>query len=387
MGKIPSDTLNGAFNSPSFVASSATNVESVTAVTSVEQPKLPWLPRQEEVFHAAAPNIVYVKGRRAGGTTGAVLRMIELCRNEPRSRHLWVDTVQRNVDRVVRRYVLPHLGEGEADWLPAKQTLQFKTGAYADFGSVQQPENLEGWGYDYLWVNEAGHALKQPDLYFETLRPMLLDASSAQAYFFGTPKGRGLFQHMYGWGQAGGLPEWKSFHDPSSVNPRLSATQLDDLRRTMPERAYRQEILAEFVDDASQVFRNVESAATATEEQRGRPGTDYVLGVDLARHRDYTAVWVGRVDTQCAVHCDRFTGIPWAQQVARIAALSRRFNQAPAHVDATGVGDAVAESLREAGVSVLPETFTNASKHQMVERMAAAIEGGTFRFAPHDVTQ
>jgi phage terminase large subunit-like protein len=373
----PSENPTGAGSKP-VVA----DVDSAASLP----PPLAMLPHQALVFHHRAPNIVYVKGRRAGGTMGAVLRLIQLARDNAGSKHLWIDTVQRNIDRVVRRYFQPRLARREAEWLVTKQTLSFENGSLVDFGSMQQPENIEGFGYDTLWINEAGIVLKNEDLYHNTLRPMLLDAGSAQSYFFGTPKGRGLFQRMYYWGQDASYPAWKSFRDPSAVNPVLSTAMLEQLRREMPERVYRQEILAEFVDDATQVFRNLERAAVAKEEREPAPGAHYVMGLDLARYRDYTAVWVGRMDMQAAVFCDRFHGISWQQQVQRLRTLSRKFNNAFAHVDATGVGDAVCEQLREADVLVVPEKFTNASKQQMIERLAGAIEQESFTFVPHETT-
>jgi hypothetical protein len=137
------------------------------------------------------------------------------------------------------------------------------------------------------------------------------------------------------------------------VNPLLNPALLASMREELPERVYRQEVLAEFVDDATQVFRNLEQAQRAALGREPRPDPRYVMGVDLARHRDFTAVWVGRADLQAAVYCDRFSGIAWQQQVARIREISRRYHNALAHVDATGVGDAVCE---QRGISPLPPT-------------------------------
>jgi hypothetical protein len=349
-------------------------------------PHLPWLDHQSEVFHCTAPNVVYVKGRRAGGTMGMTLRAIELCYEKPGSHHLWIDTVHRNIGRYIPRYFLPNIPPGECDWQVTKHSLVFANGSLVDFGSAQLRENIEGFGYDYLWVNEAGIVLKDDSLYYNTLRPMLLDAGSAQSFFTGTPKGRGLFQRMYYWGQDEARPDWRSFRQPSSVNTHLSAPLLEELRHEMPERVYRQEILAEFVADESQVFNGLERAAVATPEDVPAAGAVYVMGVDLARHRDYTAVWVGRLDTQAAIHCERFHGIPWQQQVERLQVLSRRYGQAIAYADATGVGDAVCEQLAAAGVPVCPMRFTSARKAALIERLAACLEQGTFTLVPHEPT-
>jgi hypothetical protein len=340
-----------------------------------------------EVFDCLAPNVVYVKGRRAGGTMGAALRLVELARERPGSQHLWIDTVHRNIGRYVRRYLLPQLQPGEGKWRATGQTLEFSNGSRCDFGSAQMPENLEGFGYEFLWINEAGIVLKDEDLYHHTVRPMLLDAKTSQSFFVGAPKGRGLFQRLYLRGQDGAETEWRTFHHPSQRNPRLNAALLEEFRRDMPEQVYRQEILAEFTADAGQVFRDPERLPEAEWEARPRPGGEYVLGVDLARYADFTVVWVGRADKQAAVYCERFHRIGWAQQVARIAALSKRFGNAPAFVDSTGVGDPICDELARAGVSVHPVNFSAGRKAYMIELLAQAFEQDALRIAPHEQTR
>ncbi len=103
-----------------------------------------FLPHQVQVFDSAARNVVYVKGRRAGGTLGAVNRLIELAHLHRGSRHIWVDTVQRNIDKYVRRYFLPRLQGTRHCWNQHRRVLQFQSGAYCDFGSAERPEALGG---------------------------------------------------------------------------------------------------------------------------------------------------------------------------------------------------------------------------------------------------
>ena len=87
-----------------------------TVATLKEVRTLPLGPfqHQEDVFMSNARNVVYVKGRRAGGTQGAAMRLIELAHHpHPPSRHLWIDTAQRNIDKVVgkrRSITIPDRG-------------------------------------------------------------------------------------------------------------------------------------------------------------------------------------------------------------------------------------------------------------------------------------
>ena len=347
--------------------------------------RVTYLPHQLAVYQATAPNVVYVKGRRAGGTHGAVNRLLELAHSRPGSRHLWVDTVHRNIGRYVRRYFLPALRGWPYQWRQAENSLHFSTGAYCDFGSAQRPENIEGFGYDTLWVNEAGIVLADEGLYYNTLLPMLAEASSAQAFFIGAPKGPGLFEQMYQWGQDPTRKDWASFRHASHDNPFLARATLEALRQTMPERVYRQEILAEFLEGEDAVFRDVQSIATASEEGP-LPGVRYAMGVDLARYEDHTVVWVARADNRQAIHCARWHRLPWAEQARRIAELARRFNHAQAWVDATGVGDPICEMLAGLGVYVSPVHLTHGTKQQLIDQLALGIEQGDVRIFPHGET-
>lgn len=342
---------------------------------------------QLPVFKCPARNVVYVKGRRAGGTHGAAMRLIQLAHQYPGSKHLWIDTVHRNIDKVYARYMQPALRGTRCHWSAQNKVLRFQSGSYCDFGSAERPGNIEGWAYDYIWINEAGHVLRDESLYYNTLLPMGLETRSGQTFFIGTPKGPGLFQAMYGWGQDPQRGEWQSFRHPSMVNPKLSKPELERLREHMPERQYRQEILAEFVTGEGAIFRGVAAIATATPESEGARGASYVIGVDLARYADYTVAWVGRPDLRAAVCCDRFRRIPWRLQAARLANLSRRFNGARLVVDATGVGDPVCEDLRAADLTVEPVVLTASRKRDLIDALAIAIEQQRIAFAPHEATQ
>ena len=345
-------------------------------------------PHQLSVFGSGHRNVVYVKGRRAGGTVGAVNRLIQIAhdRDKPGSRHLWVDTVHRNMERYVRRLFEPRLSGTKYKWRSSTGTLHFQGGAYCDFGSAQKPESLAGFGYDYIWLNEAGIILRDERIYYEFLQPMMLEARDAQFFVIGSPKGGGLFKLMFEWGQDAGNDLWTSFRHPSAINPMLNPQELEYMKDHMPERTYRQEILAEFVEGEGAVFRGVERMARAEPEQEARPGAPYVMGVDLARYRDYTVVWVGRADTCAGVYCDRFRRIPWPGQVERIAAISRRFGFAPIYVDATGVGDPIAEDLKFGGLPVEAVVLTASRKQRLIDSLALAIEQERLAIIPHEQT-
>ncbi len=152
------------------------------------------LPNQMEVFCNGHPEqfTVCTKGRRFGATHGAAIFCIESLL-EGKS-ILWVDTVQRNLNKYFDKYFLPDLNKIKTEFWSysySQHDLKFlNTGV--DFRSAERPENIEGFAYHIIILNEAGiilKGLKGRQLWYNTIYPMILDYH-ADVYFLGVPKGK-----------------------------------------------------------------------------------------------------------------------------------------------------------------------------------------------------
>ncbi len=216
------------------------------------------------------------------------------------------------------------------------------------------------------------------DAWQYSIRPTLADYQG-DAWFLSTPKGRNAFWQMWQWGQDTQNPEWASWQMPSNVNPLLATSEIDEMRRTMPERTYRQEIEAAFVEDGGGVFRRVQEAATA-EQQDGRRGdSQYVFGIDWALSYDFSVVTVVDVKRREVVYIDRFNGVDYSMQRERIKAIYGRFNPVGIIAEQNGLGGPNNEALRRMGLPVRDFTTTNATKADIIENLAAAFEQGNIR--------
>lgn len=234
--------------------------------------------------------------------------------------------------------------------------------------------------YARALVDEAGLS---PDLgkrWNEAIRPTLVDLKG-DAWFFGTPKGRNFFWEAFTYGQDAEKPDWASWRMPTSTNPYIEAAEIEAARKGMPDRSFRQEFLAEFLEDAGGVFRGVaacvDSGRTAIVDPT--PTKTYYMGVDLARVEDFTVISVldemGR-----QVYHDRFNQISWEIMVSRIVNVATKYG-ARVVLDSTGVGDPIFETLRKASAqggrpafTVQGYTFNNASKEQAIDNLAMLIE-------------
>ena len=356
---------------------------------------LSFLEHQRPVFNSEARYVVYAKGRRAGGTEGAARKALQLMLiDHPGCAILWVDTVHRNILRYVKRYFLPRLrplpqsigGEEMYRWRVMEKTLSFYNGSYIDFGSADNPENLEGFAYDYIFLNEAGIILWNAELYHSTLAPMAIEGKGAKWFFVGAPKGKNLFAEFFARGQNPDEPDWESFRHTSADNPIVNKSYVEEMRKRMPEQLFRQEILAEFIDDAG-FFKNLETLVGAPREVEGASGIEYVIGLDLAKQVDYTVAWVGRLDSRRGVYCERYNRLEWPTQVLRIKELARLFNNAVVLLDATSFGGAIAmDDISAAGVSVVPMVFTPRTKEEVLTALAVDIEQERLKICHHEET-
>lgn len=223
---------------------------------------------QLEVFiKTTAKYNIIPAGRRTGKTQGGVgADIIKVAKGET---CLWVDTVYGNIDRYVQRYFIPMMDGAnlEYDYNGSSKILKIGEG-YCDFRSADKPENIEGFGYDNIFLNEAGIILNNDYLYTNAILPMLLDNKDSQLFAFGTPKGKinkkgeshkywELWQSVLK-GERGFAGRQLTSYD----NPLLDKEAIKDLEaemRKMGEEAVQQEIYGQFVDQSEdKVFNSAE---------------------------------------------------------------------------------------------------------------------------------
>jgi len=116
--------------------------------------------------------------------------------------------------------------------------------------SADSPSGLRGSGIDFLVMEEAAYCPE--DAWTEALRPALADRRG-EAMFITTPSGYNWFWELEN--RSLTLPDWQVFHAPTSANPNIDPAEIDDMRAEMGPMEFQQEVLAEYVDDASQPFK------------------------------------------------------------------------------------------------------------------------------------
>ena len=324
----------------------------------------------QTVLHSSKARFrVAACGRRWGKTLASTAEIVKSAWEVPGSLSFWVAPVYRQsmiafdlVRKGLPRGVISKIDKGE-------KRVFLANGSVIEFRSAEIHKNLRGFGIDFLVVDEA--AFLPRELWEEVLRPTLSDREG-RALFVGTPKGKNWFFNAFARGRDKGEKNWASFTFPTGNNPYIKEDEIAEARSSLPDRVFRQEYLADFVEDAGCVFFGI-TECIGGELKDPIPKETYYAGLDLARYRDYTVLTI--LDSSGSlVYFDRFRRVGWTLLKRRVAGALRRYNRATVWVDSTGVGDPVLEDLRRMGISSQGITFTIHSKTALIENLALGIE-------------
>jgi len=226
--------------------------------------------------------------------------------------------------------------------------------------STTEPMSLLGEELDLCILDEA--ALIPEKIYFQYIYPLTIAKSrNTKTYLISTPRGKNWFQKLF----IRLKGENASFQFTSLDGVETDPNALEKIKQTTPDMLFRQEYLAEFLDEAGTVFKDLDQIIAGRTEDAIN-GHHYVMGVDLGQMDDYTAISIFDIDTHQLVHQDRFRGIEYPLQKEHIIAKARRFNNARVIIDATGVGKPIYQDLGQSGIFVEDFIFSGKSKEELI---------------------
>ncbi len=260
--------------------------------------------------------------------------------------------------------------------------IELPSGGFLTVKTADRPVGLRGVGIDFVVLDEA--AFMPADIWTACIRPALSDREGS-ALIISTPAGRNWFYHLYQHALDPLNEDWATWNFPTDHNPHIREQEIEDALAITPQRQFREEYLAEFIEGSGVVFRDIKEAATAA--YRGGPqlGHTYVMGVDFGRYQDFTALVV--IDsTERSVACvDRFNEENWGTQRNRIAALAKRWNVTSILAEANAMGEPNIEALWNQGLPIQSFTTTPHNKPNLIEMLSAAIENRELRLLPDPV--
>ena len=328
---------------------------------------------QREVANDKARFRVLAAGRRWGKSRlGSALCVAEALRG---GRAWWVAPSYpvANVGwRMIKRLSVSIPG---AQVRVVDRAITFPSGGEVQVRSADNPDSLRGEALNLVVLDEC--AFMKEEAWSEALRPALADRLG-RAVFISTPKGYTWFWRLWNQGLTGDA-NYHSWQLPTASNPYIKPTEIEAAQRNMSERTFKQEFLAEFIDDSGGVFRRIREAATATPQTGAQNGHLYILGADWGRTNDATVLTVIDATTREVCYIDRMLDTDYRLQTSRLRALSERFGVAQIVAETNSMGGPLVEQLLGEGLPVMGFTTTNASKAMIIDALALAFERDELR--------
>jgi len=256
-----------------------------------------------------------------------------------------------------------------------EKRLELITGGIAELWSLEDVDAGRSRKYKRVIIDEAAKARHLQPAWEQAIRPTLTDYAG-DAFFYSTPKGHNYFKTLFDKGNSDNYPDWRSWQMPTAANPYIAPAEIEAARHGLPDRVFRQEYLADFIEDGAGVFRRVMEATTAQEIDEAIDGHNYVIGVDWAKSNDFTVLTVLDINAKEVVAIDRFNQIDYVIQRGRLQGLAGRFRPSAIVAERNSIGEPNIEILQRAGLPILPFTTTNASKQLIIEALVIAFENG-----------
>lgn len=253
--------------------------------------------------------------------------------------------------------------------------IQTPWGSSLECKSATEPVGILGKRYDLVIVDEASRIPR--DVYDTYIFPTT--SAGGVSMLISTPFGKNWFYEA--WIRA---KETKgAFMFSSLDSPYVTQEEWDRAKAALPQDVFAQEYEANFLESAASVFRGVDRVVRDGILRDYNQNNYYVMGVDLAKHNDFSVLTVIDATNNQVVYIDKFSEIDYPFQKQRIVATARRY-RARLIVDSTGIGEPICEDLKREGLFVDDFKFTNKSKKELIEKLSIFIEQQHIAI-PHNV--
>ena len=242
-------------------------------MTDLKVELLPW---QQDVFADKTRFKVIAAGRRTGKSRLAAWLLIINALNEKSGQVFYVAPTQGQA-RDIMWSLLLDLGHGViASSHVNNLHIKLVNGCTIALKGADRPETMRGVSLKFLCMDE--YADMKPEVWEQILRPALAD-QKGHALFIGTPMGRNHFYDLYTYANlTEDDPDFKSWHFTSFDNPLLDPKEIEAAEKSMSRYSYRQEFLASFEAQGSELFKEEYVIFDEKEPDEG----EYYVSVDLA---------------------------------------------------------------------------------------------------------
>lgn len=299
-------------------------------------------------------------------------------------------------------------------------------GGLIEFRSADDPDSLVSVGLDICYITEAAR-IKQFDIVIGNLTDRLdspgrgPNGSGGLMLINSSPRGRTYFNEVCQWGIEGSpkkRPFWQTWYISRWDNPTFAAkrnkyedrntglwtrdtperpgdrTYEEDLKLSRSERQYREDILGIPSDQEGTQFPNFRDYAVIDKPNLPKeemkvyvrkistpiPGYTYSIGYDPAKEVDGAWVVVYCENTGEVVELMQLKNMEYTIQInVYIKQLVQKWNYAMVRYGKTGLGEALADIFKMAGIATIAYPEQGQNKERLVENLTTLVKVGKFK--------
>lgn len=315
---------------------------------------------------------------------------VETCRYAQKYKNIlvWVVGATNKLTDEAERMVLEILDTQEGVIVSRKESERkyvLFNGTKIEFRTGTNPNNLRGPNVHFAWIDEGAFA--NHDVFKEIQKRTA--ATKGKIIVTTTPWGKNWFYEeclrasmpkSAPYGEFGDdvNRHWIS-HRKTEEFPWVAHDELAEFRKDMTKTEYEQEFEAKFTARINAAFKKI---PLHWKPCKYIEGNRYIMGLDLGKSQDYTAVVVtdsrGRV-----MVCERWKDVAYGEGIRRVIAIHKAWGKCPIIVDASNVGVYVIEEMTKMKLPVYPVNFNSPSvKNDVIMAHQIAMENNRFQI-PH----
>lgn len=406
---------------------------------SIRYNPYPW----QKKFHASKARFKVVSGAARSGKDYSfdkefTTKFVDML-NEDRSYsliprvHGWVvGPTYKILSQIERNFMSNFPRELVVNYDKETHTIDTINGGLIEFRSADDPDSLVSVGLDICYITEAAR-VKQFDVVIGNITDRLdspgrgPNGTGGLMLINSSPRGRTFFNEVCKWGIEGGSkqrPDWETWYisrwdnptfadrrykvfdkrigkwvergdDPYLANER---TYEEDLMLSRSDRQYREDILGIPSDEEGSQFPNFREDAVIDRPNLSKedfkvykqqlktpdPYYTYSIGYDPAKQIDGAWICVYCENTGEVVEWLKLEKVPYSVQInVYIKQLVQKWNYAMVRYGKTGLGEALEDIFKLAGIAYIAYPEQGKNKEKLVENLTTLVKSG--RFKVHNV--
>jgi hypothetical protein len=320
-------------------------------------------PKQREIHEALETDIKYCIvsiGRQFGKTLFAENQAAKWGLENKNWKVGWISPTYKQAKKVFKEIAkalancIYVIGVNRGDLV-----IEFNNGSVIQFYSAEAYDSIRGETFDALICDEF--AFFKPEAWNEVLKATVL-VRGKKVLILSTPKGKNQFYNLFNLAEHNS--NYISFRGSSYDNPFIDPEEIREAERNLPDHVFKQEYLAEFLDNGSSVFRNIKECINKSSQN-----ANLFAGIDLGRSDDYTVLTICD-SNNIEVYSERWRHMEWSSIINNIVTQLNKFRPNTL-VESNGAQDAIFEQIRNKVAynknSIQPFVTTSKSKQNIIE--------------------